>query len=608
MNDNLPNIEVIKAKKTGLFTNYIFKAIPLAFDESMSYYETLCGLLNYLKNTVIPTVNNNADAVIELQTLYEELKTYVDNYFENLDVQEEINNKLDKMVEDGVFDEIINQKLFGELNEKITNIENNIPFYKELNLTQNLFLSNDELIKYQSLCIDNNNNVYIYSPNNEPIGKLYKYNLINHNMVSQINNLKLYHGNSMCFINNKIYVAPLKDENKNYTNKKIIVYNLNDGIISELNPFEMINYANVSMICSLDENNLLIGLNEIAGNSDVSLVHFIKLNINTLNYEEIYAQYYTEINARAVDMTFKDNKLYLITGSPNFIIEYNYINGLLIQNKNYKISKKDDLLLPLCETESISLLPSNLYGDNTFIISSFMINNVVSPSSLYRVYYINFKSDLFNQYRDENDTNIMIDTNKLIHVSKNASNIQNGTNEYPFYDLSTAIEYANSNNINYNYISIDTDGVYNIGSLSHKTVKIQSNSNITLKIQSLLNCNVLIVGDNITIVKNSESSPNFNINNSSLTLTNCTLTSFIYASNNSIINLNNVNVISNDTYSTVFDLHLSKIYGLFKTINTPNATRFISLYQASYGLVNKNISQQTNAVLSGSKLDISNTN
>lgn len=102
-----PNIEVIKANKTGLFTNYIFKAIPLAFDESMSYYETLCGLLKYLQNTIIPTVNNNADAVAELQSLYEQLRSYVDNYFTNLDVQEEINNKLDQMVKDGTFDEIL---------------------------------------------------------------------------------------------------------------------------------------------------------------------------------------------------------------------------------------------------------------------------------------------------------------------------------------------------------------------------------------------------------------------------------------------------------------------------------------------------------------------
>lgn len=114
MNENLPDnpqIQVLKSGKTGLFTNYIYKAIPLAFDESMSYYETLCGLLNYLKNVVIPTVNNNADAVAELQGLYEQLRTYVDDYFTNLDVQEEINNKLDAMVEDGTLDQIIEQYL-----------------------------------------------------------------------------------------------------------------------------------------------------------------------------------------------------------------------------------------------------------------------------------------------------------------------------------------------------------------------------------------------------------------------------------------------------------------------------------------------------------------
>ena len=42
-------IQVEKIKPTGLFTNYIYKAIPLAFDESMSYYETLSGLVSYLK-------------------------------------------------------------------------------------------------------------------------------------------------------------------------------------------------------------------------------------------------------------------------------------------------------------------------------------------------------------------------------------------------------------------------------------------------------------------------------------------------------------------------------------------------------------------------------
>ena len=93
------------------FRVFCQKVIPLAFDESMSYLELLYSLLHYLKETVIPAVNNNADAVTELQNLYNELKSYVDNYFDNLDVQEEINNKLDEMAESGQLADIIAQYL-----------------------------------------------------------------------------------------------------------------------------------------------------------------------------------------------------------------------------------------------------------------------------------------------------------------------------------------------------------------------------------------------------------------------------------------------------------------------------------------------------------------
>lgn len=120
------NTNVEKVTPSGVFTNYIFKSIPLAFDESMSYYECLCGLLDYLKNTVIPTINNNADAIIEVQSLFTELQNYVDNYFSNLDVQEEVNNKLDEMVEDGTMDTLLNTNLTGSLSNLNTTDKSNL--------------------------------------------------------------------------------------------------------------------------------------------------------------------------------------------------------------------------------------------------------------------------------------------------------------------------------------------------------------------------------------------------------------------------------------------------------------------------------------------------
>ena len=81
--------------------------IPTTYKNSMSYYECLAWLCKYLEETVIPTVNQNGEAVEELQALYIELNSYVTNYFNNLDVQEEINKKLDEMTESGELTNII---------------------------------------------------------------------------------------------------------------------------------------------------------------------------------------------------------------------------------------------------------------------------------------------------------------------------------------------------------------------------------------------------------------------------------------------------------------------------------------------------------------------
>ena len=103
-------MEKIKDIKSP-FMCYCAKVIPLAFDESMSYYECLCNFYNYLKNEVMPVINNNADATKELQDLFIELENYVNHYFDNLDVQEEINNKLDDMYEEGKLTSLITSYL-----------------------------------------------------------------------------------------------------------------------------------------------------------------------------------------------------------------------------------------------------------------------------------------------------------------------------------------------------------------------------------------------------------------------------------------------------------------------------------------------------------------
>lgn len=86
---------------------YTIGMIPTSYKMSLTYEEQVLAIGNYLETVVYPAINNNAEAVAELQSLYIDLKNYVDNYFENLDIADEIDNKLNEMLENGDLQEII---------------------------------------------------------------------------------------------------------------------------------------------------------------------------------------------------------------------------------------------------------------------------------------------------------------------------------------------------------------------------------------------------------------------------------------------------------------------------------------------------------------------
>ena len=104
-----------------------FPFIANDFD-ALTDFGLLSQVVDYL-NKVIEDTNNTTDNMNQLIILYNQLKEFVDNYFENLDVQEEINNKLDAMASDGTLTTLIGnyvQPLINEQNTNINNFENNV--------------------------------------------------------------------------------------------------------------------------------------------------------------------------------------------------------------------------------------------------------------------------------------------------------------------------------------------------------------------------------------------------------------------------------------------------------------------------------------------------
>ena len=91
------------------FIAFTARTIPATFDTSMSYQEALFALVNYLQTQVTPVVNGNATITNQQTKAIQDLYDFVNHYFDNLDVQEEINNKLDEMADSGELAEIIAQ-------------------------------------------------------------------------------------------------------------------------------------------------------------------------------------------------------------------------------------------------------------------------------------------------------------------------------------------------------------------------------------------------------------------------------------------------------------------------------------------------------------------
>lgn len=84
------------------------RVLPAVYDDSLSYYELLCKVVEYL-NKAIEAVNNNATVVDALKKYYMALKEYVDHYFDTLDLGDEVNDILKKWLDDGTLEGLLNQ-------------------------------------------------------------------------------------------------------------------------------------------------------------------------------------------------------------------------------------------------------------------------------------------------------------------------------------------------------------------------------------------------------------------------------------------------------------------------------------------------------------------
>ena len=86
-----------------------FPFIEADFD-ALTEWQLFCKLGKEI-NKIIDSENTLGTQMENVTNAFIDLQNYVNNYFKNLDVQDEINNKLNEMAEDGTLQEIITQYL-----------------------------------------------------------------------------------------------------------------------------------------------------------------------------------------------------------------------------------------------------------------------------------------------------------------------------------------------------------------------------------------------------------------------------------------------------------------------------------------------------------------
>lgn len=133
---DLNNINPMKGLPPFLQYFRTIGIIPASYKVTMTYEEQVLELMRFIRDEIIPKINENVLATQELQEKFVELVEYVDHYFDNLDLQAEIDEKLNEMLEDGTLEQIINQEIFGELDARVTENTNNINLLNDFPTTK----------------------------------------------------------------------------------------------------------------------------------------------------------------------------------------------------------------------------------------------------------------------------------------------------------------------------------------------------------------------------------------------------------------------------------------------------------------------------------------
>ena len=464
-----------------------FPFIEADFD-ALTEWQLFCKLGKEM-NKIINSENTLGTQMENVTNAFIELENYVNNYFDNLDVQDEINNKLNEMVESGVLESIISE--FLRINsllsfDTVTNLKTSIniingsfartlgyhtindggsALYKIRNITNNDVVDESFIISLNDpnliaeLIIDDNVNVKqlgAYGNNNNDdtsiFNKAISYCLSNNKTlycsdgIFKITTIDVrsINVNLNGTINNSLPII-IGAKSNGSTVTKTFIYKCNDVTIEG---------AKKSDIEILYSNQLKLYAN--GDDSNISSIAYCKIKGIECNHLTIYGENNGWINENAFYIKRSLSGI-TISGDLSYIHNNNRIENICIEGSTSKIK------IDCGHSNYIS------YRGEKNPILEFNNNSELCHGNIIVSEYNNYRYDLVSSL-DTNHSNNLVHRTTLNNFNK--TNLFE-LNKFNVKNLNANVFLNNNNKIVGNWINIFESEPLEINSLF--TIFIKSN-------------------------------------------------------------------------------------------------------------------------------------
>ena len=496
------------------------KVLPLVYDDSLSYYELLCKVVDYLNKTM-ENVNSLSENFDELQSAFNTLKKYVEEYFDNLDVQEEVNKKLDEMAENGTLASLVFSKV-GNLVDKV-----DCWLYAQQ-------VTNEK--SAQGFTIFVHNNVIKCACGYE--GGIYLRNLLTGELINTITNENITHVNDITYYNNKMYLV-------NGDNNKIITvelesYNVNNIVINNelCNIIHGIEYYdnNFYLLCNYNNQYIIV-------KCDTNFENFTK--VGNVNYGK---------NVSAKQGIFIHNGYLFLVGSRNNRTDiqgwYNILNVYSINDCSFI----KNIYVPFgMELEGVGYYNNEFY----FYYNCFSQAGVITKGNLF---YSEESYGIYPEHklgfgRFNNSVNMYINEEYDGFFLSN-------TEEQPFKYWSEANAFMVNYDVPYYHLFLLSDintRNLTVNSNSEKSLGIYSNNGANINVETDFRQLTYLHLSKITL--NGENAIN---HCNGINFEECNVNGITTVNNASYIEFNNTNI--NHTIATNYVTNI-KFTGVYTSIN-----------------------------------------